>query len=245
MDGLSFNVIAVLLPLALVAGMARGFSGFGGALIFVPLAARFIGPQLASPVLLITDAIVAAPVIFKMWPQARKSEVALMALGGFVGVPIGTYILKTGDTFFLRWLIAGVTAVMLALLVSGWRYHGRPHGTLTACVGGISGLFSGIAQIGGPPVVAYWLGGNTEAAVMRASTFLYFAIGSATTMVSYGYSGLLTASVLKISLLVLPCFALGLWCGNCMFGLASETFFRRTCLVLIAASLLISLPVWG
>jgi uncharacterized protein len=245
MDGLSTTTIALLLPLALIAGMARGFSGFGAALIFVPIAARLIGPQQASPVLLITDAIVAAPIIWKSWALARKRDVALMALGGFIGVPIGTYILKQGDTAFLRWLIAGLTAGMLALLLTGWRYHGRPHALLTSCVGTVSGLFSGIAQIGGPPVVAYWLGGDTKAAVMRASTFLYFGIGSVTTMASYGYSGLLTVPVFKISLLVLPCFAIGLWIGNRLFGFASETFFRRACLALIGGSLLVSLPVWG
>jgi uncharacterized protein len=235
----------ILLPLALVAGMARGFSGFGAALIFVPVAARFIGPQQASPVLLITDAIVAAPLIWKMWPQARKPEVALMALGGFVGVPLGTYILKSGDALVLRWLIAGLTTTMLVLLLSGWRYRGRPHKLLTILVGSVSGLFSGIAQIGGPPVVAYWLGGDTKAAVMRASTFLYFAIGSATTMVSYGVCGLLTGTVFSISVMVLPFFALGLWIGNHMFGFASEMFFRRSCLLLIAVSLVASLPLWG
>lgn len=245
MDDISINTIVLLLPLALIAGMARGFSGFGAALIFVPVAARLIGPQLASPVLLITDAIVAAPVVWKMWPQARKREVALMALGGFVGVPIGTYILKHGDPMLLRWLIAGLTSAMLAMLLTGWRYSGRPHAFLTSCVGAISGLFSGIAQIGGPPVVAYWLGGDTKAAVMRASTFAYFAIGSATTIVSYGASGLLTSHVFKISLMVLPCFAVGLWIGNHLFGFANQTFFRRICLALIAASLLVSLPLWG
>jgi uncharacterized protein len=231
--GFPTTTLLLLLPLALVAGMARGFSGFGAALIFVPVAARLIGPQQASPVLLITDVIVAAPVIWKSWALARREEVALMALGGFVGVPIGTYILKTGDTHFLRWLIAGLTAAMLALLLTDWRYHGRPHGFLTSCVGAISGLFSGIAQIGGPPVVAYWLGGDTKAAVMRASTFLYFAVGSATTI------------VFKLSIMVLPFFGLGLWVGNHMFGFASETFFRRACLALIAGSLFISLPLWG
>jgi uncharacterized protein len=245
MFDLPLNTIALLLPLALIAGMARGFSGFGAALIFVPVAARLIGPQQASPVLLITDIIVAAPIIWKSWGLARKRDVGLMALGGFIGVPIGTYILKHGDTLTLRWLIAGLTAVMLALLLTGWRYHGRPHAFLTSCVGAISGLFSGIAQIGGPPVVAYWLGGDTKAAVMRASTFLFFAIGSATTIVSYSIGGLLTAPVFKLSLMVLPFFGLGLWAGNHMFGLASETFFRRACLALIAGSLLVSLPLWG
>jgi uncharacterized protein len=237
--------ITILCLVAFIAGTARGFSGFGAALIFVPIAARLIGPQQASPVLLITDAIVAAPIIWKSWGEARRGDVALMALGGLIGVPIGTWILKNGDAQGLRWLIAGLTAAMLALLLTGWRYHGQPHKALTIAVGSISGLFSGIAQIGGPPVVAYWLGGDTKAAVMRASTFLYFAISSAITMVSYGVGGLLTFDVLKLSLLILPFFGAGLWIGNRIFGLASEITFRRTCLALIACSLAVSLPLWG
>jgi uncharacterized protein len=237
--------LALLCLTALIAGAARGFSGFGAALIFVPIAARLIGPQQASPILLITDAIVAAPIIWKSWPLAKRSDVALMAIGGLAGVPIGTWILKHGDTVTLRWLIAALTAMMLALLLSGWRYQGQPHKAATIAVGSISGLFSGIAQIGGPPVVAYWLGSETKAAVMRASTFLFFAIGSATTMTSYAISGLLTADVFKLSLIVLPGFALGLWIGNLIFPLATETTFRRTCLSLIAFSLITSLPIWG
>jgi uncharacterized protein len=234
-----------LAALALVAGMARGFSGFGAALIFVPLASRLIGPHQASPVLLIADAIVALPLIWSAWGKAEKRDVALMAVGGLIGAPLGTWILKTGDTLTLRWLIAGLTAAMLALLLSGWRYHGKPKPALTIGVGSISGLFSGIAQIGGPPVVAYWLGQNARADVMRASTILFFAFGSATSMVSYGVAGLLTYDVAKLALMVLPFFALGLWLGTRMFRLASEQTFRRICFALITLALVTSLPVWG
>jgi uncharacterized protein len=237
--------ISLLCLAAFIAGCARGFSGFGAALIFVPIASRLIGPQQASPVLLIVDAIVALPIIIKSWGMARRNDVFLMAMGGLVGVPIGTWVLKTGDTLTLRWLIAALTAGMLALLLSGWRFQGQPHRALTIGVGSISGLFSGIAQIGGPPVVAYWLGGQASPTVMRASTFLYFALGSAITMVSYGVGGLITPVVLKLSMFVLPTFALGLWAGNHMFGWASEATFRRACLALIACALVTSLPLWG
>ncbi|MFO1035197.1 MAG: sulfite exporter TauE/SafE family protein, partial [Hyphomicrobiales bacterium] len=46
---------------ALVAGLARGFSGFGAALIFVPFAARFVGPQQAAALLLLTDGFLTVP----------------------------------------------------------------------------------------------------------------------------------------------------------------------------------------
>ena len=49
--------ILLLTFVALVAGTARGFSGFGGGLIFVPLASALASPQVAAPVPLIVDAV--------------------------------------------------------------------------------------------------------------------------------------------------------------------------------------------
>ena len=114
-----------LLAVALIAGLARGFSGFGAALIFMPLAGAILGPRVAAPLLLIVDAITA-----------------------------------------------------MGLIPNAWRYHGRPSMPLRIGVGTISGLFTGTAQIGGPPVVAYWLGGSIPSSVVRANIVLYFAIST-------------------------------------------------------------------
>jgi uncharacterized membrane protein YfcA len=46
-----------LIAIAFIAGLARGFSGFGAALIFIPLGGAIIGPKLISPVLLVIDGL--------------------------------------------------------------------------------------------------------------------------------------------------------------------------------------------
>ena len=46
---LGLPVLAALTIAAFVAGLARGFSGFGSALIFMPLASAAIGARVASP----------------------------------------------------------------------------------------------------------------------------------------------------------------------------------------------------
>lgn len=238
-------LILILLALtAFTAGLARGFSGFGAALIFVPIATRLLGPQIAAPLLLLTDGFLAAPLVITTWSLARKNEVLLMSLGAVVGIPLGTLILANADPLFLRWAIVVIVIAMLALLMSGWRYSGTPHRSLTTAVGAFSGVLSGISQIGGPPVVAYLLGSKGEIATLRASTILYFAIASVITLVSYLIGGLVTQRILLISLVLLPFYGTGLWLGSRMFGKASDQFFRRICFVLIAVSVLISLPVW-
>ena len=52
--------LLLLVGAALVAATARGFSGFGGTLIFMPVASAAIGPKAAAPLLLIIDGIAAA-----------------------------------------------------------------------------------------------------------------------------------------------------------------------------------------
>jgi len=138
-----------------------------------------------------------------------------------------------------------LVAAMLVLLVSGWRYGGRPHAGMTVAVGVTSGVFSGLAQLAGPPVVAYWLGGNHDHREMRASTILYFAFSTMMAFASYLVGKLLTIAIFKLALLLVPFFAAGLYAGSKVFHLASADTFRRICLALIGLSLAISLPVWG
>ena len=170
--------LALLAAITLAASLARGFSGFGAALIFVPLVSALLGPQIAAPLLLVTDGIMAAGMIPGAVRTADRPNVLTMALGAVVGVPAGTWLLASQDPLVLRWGIFVLAVLMLALLVSGWRYRGRPKAPLTVLVGTISGLFSGAAQIGGPPVVAYWLGGPSPAQTVRANIVFYFAIST-------------------------------------------------------------------
>jgi uncharacterized membrane protein YfcA len=236
--------LAATLAVALLAGLARGFSGFGSALIFIPLASATLGPRLAAPLLMLVDNLTTFPLIPTAWRRADRGEVASLVAGALVGAPLGTWLLLHLDAETLRWGMCVLAIAMLALLASGWRYHGRPALPLSLAVGAASGLLSGAAQMGGPPVVAYWLGGAIPAARVRANIMLFFAASGVISAVTYLVSGLLTPAVLLLTVLVAPAYALGIWGGSHLFGLASEASFRRACFVLIALAAVLGLPVW-
>lgn len=240
---LSASSVFVLVVVALVAGCARGFSGFGGALIFVPVASAMVGAKLAVPLLLIVDIVLTPSLMPTAWRNADRPNVGVMSAGAALGVPLGTFLLTYLEGTTIRWGIVGVVAVLLALLMSGWRYHGRPHASLTAAVGMTSGLFSGAAQVGGPPVVAYWLGGNFTPQIVRANIMLYLAISSVLSVASYLAAGILTWETVQLSLMIGPAFAFGLFGGARLFTLANELVFRRICYSLIGAAAIFGLPV--
>ena len=78
--------LALLGAISFIAAMARGFSGFGAALIFVPLASTIVSPKTAAPLLLIVDAVLALGFIPNAWRNANRPEVGVMALGSLSGI---------------------------------------------------------------------------------------------------------------------------------------------------------------
>jgi len=122
------------------------------------------------------------------------------------------------------------------------RYRGKPKVATTVIVGGLAGLLSGAAQVGGPPIVAYWLSRPIKAETVRANIVLYFAITTVISAVAYVAGGLLKLSVVELALVTGPVYGVGLYLGTRMFGLASEIAFRRICFTLIAVAIGLSLP---
>jgi uncharacterized protein len=235
--------ILYLIVAGFLASLARGFSGFGGALIFMPLASAAVGPQLGAPILLAVDSVIQVGLLKNAWRQANRREVGIMSIGALVGIPLGTSLLTHLDPTQLRWGISVLILAMLVLLISGWRYHGRPTPRVTVGVGFAAGFLSGVAQAAGPPVVAYWLGGQTSPTMVRANIILFFLFTSVVASLSYLVAGLFSIHVLVLAAITAPGYALGMYVGTRIFSLASELLFRRICFCLIAAAAIISLPM--
>ncbi|MEZ5830805.1 MAG: sulfite exporter TauE/SafE family protein [Dongiaceae bacterium] len=241
-DGHWLGPVLYVVIAGFLASLARGFSGFGGALIFMPLASAAVGPQVGAPILLLVDGVMQFGLFRNAWRQARRREVAIMGLGALVGIPLGTLLLKHLDPTNLRWGIAVLILAMLALLMSGWRYHGNPTPRTTFGVGALAGFLSGVSQAAGPPVIVYWLGGRTAPVTIRANIIMFFFCTSAVAITSYLVAGLFGMEALLLALLTAPGYALGMFLGSRMFGLASERMFRGICFGLIAAAAIVSLP---
>src|SRR5947207_8584830 len=168
------NTALAIGVIAFVSGTARGFSGFGSALIFMPLASSLAPPPMIAALLLVIDFVAAAPMLPNAWKHADRKATAVMVLGALIGVPLGTYFLSRLDPVTTRWIISGFVFSLLLLLLSGWRYRGKDHATISVGIGGLSGFCSGLAQTGGPPIVGYWLGRPIPSVLARGNLLLFF-----------------------------------------------------------------------
>jgi uncharacterized membrane protein YfcA len=236
------NAALAICAIAFISGTARGFSGFGSALIFMPLASSLASPRLIAALLLVIDFVGALPLLPNAWRQADRKATAVIVIGALVGVPIGTWLLTRLDPVTTRWIISGFVAALLLLLLSGWRYRGKDHVPLSIGIGALSGFCSGLAQTGGPPIVGYWLGRPVASHIARANIVLFFAASDFFSVVSYASTGLINRDALLFSVLIGPVYAIGIRAGSLLFGRASESVFRSICYALIALAVIFGLP---
>jgi uncharacterized protein len=141
------------------------------------------------------------------------------------------------DPLLLRWFICALVLIALATLAAGWRYHGKPTTSASVTVGVLAGFGAGAAQIGAPPLLVYWLGGQNSAATVRANIMVYFIMQGALSVIAYIYSALFTVETVALSVLLGVPFAVLLTVGARWFHGASDEVYRR-----VAG--LISLPLF-
>src|SRR6478735_8434296 len=103
----SVNIAVAICVIAFVSATARGFSGFGSALIFMPLASSMAAPRLVATLLLIIDFVGALPMLRDGWRHADRKATSVIVLGALIGVPVGTWLLTRLDPVTTRWIISG------------------------------------------------------------------------------------------------------------------------------------------
>jgi uncharacterized membrane protein YfcA len=243
--GLSAAGLAVLSGATLLGGLVRGFTGFGFAMVFMPLASVVLGPVAALGLIWYIDAPFALPIALRNARQAEWREVAPLLLTATLALPAGIWLLIWLDRETMRWILAGLIFAAVALMASGWRYHGRPSVPLSLGVGALSGLFNGMASIGGMPLAVFWLGAQrNDRHRTRANLQTFFGVSTLVSGAILWRNDILTITALTMALPLMGIYGAGMWAGTHGFRLASEQSFRRGAYLVIFASALISLPLW-
>ncbi|GGB32759.1 membrane protein [Roseibium aquae] len=235
-------LLALLGTVIFIAGCVRGFAGFGAGMIFMPVAASFISPVTAAATFLFIDGLVAAPLIVRAIRICDWSTVLPVVAGSIVFVHAGAWLLANADILTLRWVLFAIVTSLLALLVSGWRYQGRPTRPVSFGVGSVAGVLAGVSQVSAPPVVAFWLTGKEVPAVVRANLIVYFALASVGTFVAYFINGFFTIAVFHLLIAAVPAYALGLYLGSKGFGAADPKIYRWVAYSLIGLAAITSMP---
>ncbi len=218
---------------ACIAGMVRGFAGFGAAMIMTPIFSALYGPAAGVALCLLLEIAVALPVVPGVVRLVDWHRIGVLLIAAAVGVPLGNLVLTRTEPEPMRWAISAIILGAVALLASGWRFAGRPRTTTTLTAGVSSGFLNGLAGMAGPPIAFYYLAGDETATRVRANLTTYFVFVDLVAIATFTSRGLIDWSTIVLGLFLAPAVMLGGVLGTRLFPLASESFYRRLALVLL------------
>jgi uncharacterized membrane protein YfcA len=132
----------------------------------------------------------------------------------------------------------------VALLASGWRHAFKPSTPAAIGAGALSGFTGGAAQMGGPPLILYWLGSPTAAATVRVNLLVFLVILQVTLMANYAWQGMATAQPIALATLLWPAYVPALFLGARSFRTASDADYRRIAYAIVALAAFVSMPVF-
>jgi hypothetical protein len=229
---LPFLIAAIV---AAFAGMVRGFSGFGAAMVMTPAFSALYGPAIGISLCLLLEIAVALPLLPRAVKYVNWHRIAVLLLAAIVGAPLGNLVLTQVAPEPMRWAISAIVLTAVALLASGWRFRGRPRPVTTLAVGGMSGFLNGLSGMAGPPIIFYYLAGDETAERVRANLTTYFIFVDLVTLVVFAGRDLISWDTGVLALWLVPAVVAGGLLGQRLFPLASERFYRRLALFLLVA----------
>ncbi len=223
---------------ALISGAVHGCTGFGGALMLVPLLALLYGPVPAMATTHLVAILATAPLYPAAARAANWGELRPILIAALVATPPGVLLAVTLEPAAVRLGVGAVILAFAALMLAGWSYAGPRGRGVSAAVGALAGAVNGAAGVGGPPLALYFVSAPDPAGAQRANILLSVALLILIAIAALAVAGVYDAPLILRSLLLAPAFAAGVWAGARAFAALASRHFRRVALLLLIASAL-------
>jgi len=239
---MSTSELAVI-AIVTLAGLMRGITGFGGAMLMAPPLSMLIGPVPTVVTALILETAAALVMFPDAWPKIKKRILLYLTIPACFSVPIGGYLLVTLDPLIARKVIAAVVVVFSFGLLVGLRYTGPQRPLTSVALGGIVGVLLGATSVGAPPVILYLLSGPDPQVVTRANLTVFVTAISAIGLVMLVAAGAMTTALMLSAFLLCIPYLAATWLGGTLFGKLGDANVRRIALGFMLTMGLVSLAV--
>jgi uncharacterized membrane protein YfcA len=224
--GLNPEQIALMVAAALAASFVRGLSGFGMAILLVPVLGLVVSPQSA----VVTSNLIALLIgLVGLRKVIGHSEASIWPIGilAMAATPVGLWVLSITDPALARLLIAIVALAAFTMVMLPKRAEAyQPHAWETGVTGIASGVLTGFAGMPGPPVIPYYLRRAIAPQTARASMMAIFLATSIAGSVAALALGLMEVKDAVLAAILFPAILIGNTLGSLAFGKVSATLWR-------------------
>jgi len=223
---------------AAAAGFVQGLSGFAFGMVAMAFWAWTVAPQFAGPMVVFGSLVGQLLSIGSIRRGFDWRRVLPFVLGGALGIPGGVLLLRWLDPTVFKLCIGVLLTVYCPTLLFAAKLPRIDRGGRLADggIGLIGGIMGGLGGLTGPaPTLWCALRGwsrDAQRAVFQSFNLAMHAL----TLTAYAASGLITAEVGRMFLLIAPAACIPVLVGARLYMRFSDTMFRRLVLLLLALS---------
>jgi len=235
------------------AGIVRGFAGFGFSALCVAGLSLVLPPAQVVPPIFVLEVLASLSLLRGALAHASWGWLSWLLAGNALFIPVGVALLAWLPETPLRALIGVLLLAAAIASRSGFVMALEPTRAVRLMAGVVSGLFNGVAAIGGTALAVLLSHSAMAPAAMRATMIMLFlftdlyALAVAALLPAAGAAGeggtgvaLLGAHTVRWALFLAPAMLAGIWIGQRSFANIEPARFRR-----IVLDLLIVIAVLG
>lgn len=233
--------IVLALAVTLAAGFVKGAVGFAMPMIMISAFGSFLPKETALALVILPTLMTNLAQAFRQgWREAWGSvvtyrrHISMVVIFLVISAQFVTVMPQ-----WLMYLLLGVPILGFAL----WQLAGRSlairiehRARVETVLGIIGGLYGGISGIWGPPLIVFLVSIGAEKRETVRVQGVVFLIGAVVLTAAHLASGVLNATTLPLSALMMVPGALGLWAGFRMQDRLDAARFRRWTLVVLAVT---------
>jgi len=236
--------IAALAGIAFIGSVIFGITGFGAALLTIPLATHLVSLQFALALFVLMDLANAFRIGFENPRHAVRREwtrlVPTIVLGTAAGVTLLVNLPRQAATLALGIFVIAFALYSLTRHPEGQRRLGSPWAFVAGFAGGVTSTLFGA---GGPPYAMYLSHRGLSKEQFRATLGLATLTSISLRTLAFLVTGLLLdARVWLYAAAVVPAGLVGLWAASHLFRrISRETLLRAVSLMLLASGVSLAL----
>ena len=228
-------ILLAELVVVLVASCVQGLTGFGFAVVAVPLLATLGGLDDAIAIAGLLGLWASVNTIRSSHPDIHWPVVRSLLRGTAIGLPVGMYVVHLIDTRRLTVVTGVVVLALAAALLMGLQIRcTRP--IAQGVTGVLSGTLGACTGMTGPPVVIALRGTDLSAAATRATLAVTLGTAGAAILALRTLTGHVHVSSLPVVALAVPLVWAGNRVGQWVFARVTPAGYRAVVMFLLVVS---------
>lgn len=238
---LTIHTLALAAGAAFAGGLVKSTTGFGFALVSLPLLLLIWEPIYAVPVIIPLAFVIDLIIVLNNRTSIDPKRIAPMILAALFGIPLGTYLLLVVASDLLRFAIGGLVITAGLALLFNLTINVKNERVAGGVAGFVSGIMASGMGLAGPAISLFMINQRWEKQVFRTNISSYFLCIDAFTILALALTGSLHIGTLQTSIILLLPVLLSYGLATRILPLINQTLFRRLATLVIVSSGMIAI----